>query len=81
LTQTADGRLKLLAAEGESVGGPTFRIGNTNSRIRFAQDPATWFDEWCAHGPTHHVALGIGHEVGRVQKIADLLRLELTVVT
>ncbi|MEO9177191.1 MAG: L-fucose/L-arabinose isomerase family protein, partial [Gaiellales bacterium] len=32
VTQTADGRLKLLAAEGESIAGPTFRIGNTNSR-------------------------------------------------
>ncbi len=39
LTQTADGRLKLIAAEGESIAGPTFRIGNTNSRIRFATGP------------------------------------------
>jgi L-arabinose isomerase len=80
LTQTAEGRLKLLAAEGESIAGPTFRIGNTNSRIRFARDPATFFDDWCAPGPTHHVALGIGHQVGRLRKVADLLGLELTVV-
>ena len=39
VTQTADGRLKLIAAEGEAVEGPTFRIGNTNSRIRFALGP------------------------------------------
>src|SRR4051812_2302153 len=32
-TQTADGRLKLIVAEGESVPGETFRIGNTNSRL------------------------------------------------
>jgi L-arabinose isomerase len=80
LTQTADGRLKLLAAEGESVAGPTFRIGNTNSRIRFSRDPATFFDDWCAEGPTHHVALGIGHQVERLRKVAGLLGLELTVV-
>jgi L-arabinose isomerase len=80
LTQTADGRLKLLAAEGESVAGPTFRIGNTNSRIRFSRDPATFFDDWCAQGPTHHVALGIGHQVERLRKVAGLLGLELTVV-
>src|SRR4029079_11305229 len=54
VTQTADGRLKLVAAEGESIAGPTFKIGNTNSRIRFASDPATFFDDWCAQGPTHH---------------------------
>ncbi len=80
LTQTADGRLKLLAAEGESVAGPTFRIGNTNSRIRFSRDPAAFFDDWCAQGPTHHVALGIGHHAERVRKVATLLDLELAVV-
>jgi L-arabinose isomerase len=80
LTQTADGRLKLIAGEGESIPGPTFRIGNTNSRIRFAPGPAAFFDAWCAEGPTHHVALGIGHQVPRLRKTADLLGLELAVV-
>jgi L-arabinose isomerase len=80
VSQTADGRLKLVAAEGESVGGPTFRIGNTNSRIRFRRTPTEFFDAWCASGPTHHVALGVGHQLSRLRKIADLLRLELAVV-
>jgi L-arabinose isomerase len=79
-TQTADGRLKLLAAEGESIPGPTFRIGNTNSRIRFSSRPRTFFDAWCAEGPTHHVALGVGHQLSRLRKVADLLGLELAVV-
>jgi L-arabinose isomerase len=80
LTQTADGRLKLIAAEGESIPGPTFRIGNTNSRLRFARKPAAFMDAWCAEGPTHHVALGIGHQLSRLQKVATLLGLELAVV-
>jgi len=80
LSQTADGRLKLIAAEGESISGPTFRIGNTNSRIEFAMAPGPFMDAWCAEGPTHHVALGIGHQVGRIRKVADLLGLELAVV-
>jgi L-arabinose isomerase len=80
VTQTAEGQLKLIAAEGESIAGPTFRIGNTNSRIRFGSGPRTFFDAWCAEGPTHHVALGVGHELSRVRKIADLLGLELAVV-
>ena len=80
LTQTADGRLKLLAAEGESIAGPTFRIGNTNSRIRFPLGPADFMDAWCAEGPTHHVALGVGHRAGDIRRIAALLGLELVVV-
>ena len=79
-TQTADGELKLLAAEGESIPGPTFRIGNTNSRIRFSSGPREFFDAWCAEGPTHHVALGVGHQLSRLRKVADLLGLELAVV-
>jgi L-arabinose isomerase len=80
LSQTADGRLKLLTAEGESIAGPTFRIGNTNSRIRFARGPAAFMDAWCAEGPTHHVALGVGHRAGDIRRIASLLGLELAVV-
>jgi L-arabinose isomerase len=80
VTQTADGRLKLIAAEGESIAGPTFKIGNTNSRIRFTSGPTAFFDAWCAQGPTHHVALGVGRQLSRVRKIADLLGLEVAVV-
>ena len=80
VTQTADGRLKLVASQGESIPGPTFRIGNTNSRIRFAKGPAAFMDAWCAEGPTHHVALGVGHQLPRIEKVAGLLGLELAVV-
>jgi L-arabinose isomerase len=74
-TQTADGRLKLIAAEGESVPGDTFRIGNTNSRLRFGLAPADFFEAWCAEGPTHHVALGVGHVAAEVGNVARLLGL------
>jgi L-arabinose isomerase len=80
MTQTADGRLKLLAAEGESLPGPIMRIGNTNSRLRFKDGPAAFMERWCAEGPTHHVALGIGHQAGKLQKLARLLDLELVVM-
>jgi len=79
-TQTGDGRVKLLAAEGESIPGPIMQIGNTNSRLRFAQPPAAFVDAWCAQGPTHHCALGVGHRAGELRKIADLLGVELAVV-
>jgi L-arabinose isomerase len=80
MTQTADGRLKMLAAEGESIPGDTLRIGNTNSRLKFGLDPATFMNRWCEHGPTHHVALGVGHQLARIRKLARLLDIELAVV-
>lgn len=79
-TQTEDGRLKLIAAEGESIPGPTFKIGNTNSRLRFGLEPAPFFDAWCAEGPTHHVALGVGHRIEEIRRIARLMDIELAVV-
>jgi L-arabinose isomerase len=75
-TQTAEGRLKLLVAEGEAIAGDTFRIGNTNTRLRFALEPAEFFERWCALGPTHHVALGVGHVAADVRCAARLLGLE-----
>jgi L-arabinose isomerase len=79
-TQTAAGRLKLIAAEGEAIPGPTFRIGNTNSRLRFGLPPAEFLEAWSAEGPTHHVALGVGHEIAAIARVARLLGLELAVV-
>lgn len=75
MTQTADGRLKMLAAEGESLPGPILRIGNTNSRLRFSLPPAEFVNAWCAEGPTHHCALGTGHQADRLAKVASLLNL------
>jgi L-arabinose isomerase len=75
-TQTAEGELKLLVGEGESIPGETFRIGNTNSRLRFGLPPAEFFERWCDEGPTHHVALGVGHVGDEVHKVASTLGLE-----
>lgn len=80
LTQSAGGRLKLLAAEGESLEGERLRIGNTNSRIRFRLDPAAFMNTWCGEGPTHHCALGIGHIARTIEKISALLELDLKVI-
>ena len=71
-TQTHGGKLKFLAAEGESIAGPILQIGNTNSRIRFKLRPAEFVDAWCAEAPTHHCALGIGHLAPTLRKFARL---------
>lgn len=80
VTQTLNGRLKLLVAEGESLPGPVLRTGNTTSRIAFSRSPDEFIDRWCAHGPTHHCALGTGHHASRIEKLGRLLDLEVAVV-
>ena len=80
VTQTAQGKLKLLVAQGESIPGARLQIGNTNSRLRFGLDPAAFMDAWCSEGPTHHVALGIGHQTEKLKKFARLMNLELVVI-
>ncbi len=81
LTQTADGRLKLIGAEGESLPGPVLRIGNSCHRLRFALPPAPFMAAWCALGPTHHVALGLGHRLADVARAARLLGLPFAAVS
>ncbi len=76
-TQTADGNLKLLSAEAESIAGPTLKIGNTNSRLRFELPPAEFVNRWCQEGPTHHCALGVGHQRATIRKLARLMKLPL----
>ena len=75
LTQTADGWLKLLASEGQSIPGATLQIGNTNSRIKFRRGMTNFVNRWCGEGPTHHCALGVGHALPIVRRIATLLKL------
>jgi L-arabinose isomerase len=81
VTQTGEGRLKFVAAEGESVPGPILQIGNTNTRVKFGDlSPAEFGQAWTESGSTHHFALGVGHQLGKIEKLAKLLGLELVVV-
>lgn len=76
MTQTHQGNLKLLAAQGESIPGPVLQSGNTDSRLKFALGPADFINAWCKEGPTHHFALGVGHILPKTEKFANIAALE-----
>lgn len=76
IVQGAGGKTFLLAAEGESVPGPTLPIGNTNSRYRFPISAKDFVDRWSKAGPAHHCAIGVGHVGGTLEKLAALFGIE-----
>ena len=76
VVETVDGKLKLLVAEGRSVPGPILEIGNTNSRYQFSGGARKFANDWNAHGPAHHCAVGVGHIAHKIEKLGKLLRIE-----
>ncbi len=77
----ADGRFRFVVAEGESRRGPIPATGNTNTHGRFRPDVRTFLKRWAAAGPTHHFALGVGHEAAALARIAALLDVGCVCVT
>jgi L-arabinose isomerase len=77
VVEYADGSLKLLVAEGESVPGPILEIGNTNSRYRFPIGARAFVERWNAQGPAHHCAVGVGHLSDRLAKLGALLSMDV----
>ena len=81
LTQTHEGKFKMVVAEGESLPGMIPATGNTNTRGRFEPDIRTFLERWTMAGPTHHFALGIGHLADRIELLARSLGIEYVLVT
>jgi L-arabinose isomerase len=76
VTINAQGQIKFVIAEGESLQGEIPPTGNTNTHGYFKPDLRTFLRRWVAEGPTHHFALGIGHHGGTIHKIADVLGID-----
>jgi L-arabinose isomerase len=76
LTINAQGRLKFVIAEGESLQGDIPPTGNTNSHGYFKPDLRTFLRRWSAEGPTHHFALGIGHRAQEILDLANVLGID-----
>jgi len=76
VTINAEGRLKFVIAEGESLQGAIPPTGNTNTHGYFKPDLKTFLRRWTAEGPTHHFALGIGHHGDELVRAAEALGID-----
>ncbi len=69
--------IRLLVAEGESVEGPVLQIGNTNSRYRFSIRAKRFMNDWSKQGPSHHCAIGVGHIANKIEKLGQILNIDV----
>ncbi|MBV8352942.1 MAG: arabinose isomerase [Verrucomicrobia bacterium] len=76
VVENTGGKFKFLVAQAESVAGPILQIGNTNSRYSFPIGARRFINEWSAHGPAHHCAVGVGHIAPKIEKLGKLLGIE-----
>lgn len=76
LTQTGDGRLKLISSQGESTDGPIMQIGNTQTPVKFREHPDDYMSRWFAEAPTHHCAMSVGHNAALFAKVGELLNIK-----
>ena len=80
ITQDGEGHFKFIAAEGVNEEGPIYGFGDTNMRTRFECGAKEFVTRWSEAGPTHHMAAGIGHNVGTIRKVAEILNVPLEVI-
>ena len=80
VSQTGDGKLKFIVSEAEATDDPIMAIGNTQTHVRLATDPDTWYERWLAEAPTHHFAMSVGSNAGVFRKVADLLGVGFALV-
>jgi L-arabinose isomerase len=80
ITVREDGKFALIVAEGESLPGEIPQTGNTNTRAQFKPDMPSFIENWTDAGVTHHFALGIGRQIGVLQKIGRIINMEVDVV-
>lgn len=80
ISQNAQGGMKFVIGEGESMNGPIPPTGNTNTRGWFGDDVRAFMKNWVMAGPTHHFALGVGHHAEQLRQIGEILNIETIVV-
>jgi L-arabinose isomerase len=80
VTQTIEGKAKMIISEGEAVKLPILTIGNTQTHVRFDKTPDKYMDKWFVEAPTHHCALSTGHNKKVFEKVAYLLGIDSSII-
>ena len=77
ITQTYEGRLKMIVSEGEAISAPILKIGNTQTHVHFGEHPDRYMDRWFVEVPTHHCAMAVGHHAALFKKVAYLMNIDV----
>jgi len=80
ITQTADGKMKMIISEAEAIKAQILMIGNTQTHIKFSSSPNSYMDRWFAEAPTHHCAVSVGHNASLFKKTAYLLGIDQVIL-
>ena len=80
VTQTGDGKMKFIVSEAEATDDPIMAIGNTQTHVRLATDPDTWYERWLLEAPTPHFAMSVGHNAALFRKVADLMGIGYVII-
>lgn len=81
LTEDINGSYRLVVAEGMGVVGPILNLGDTNLRVKFRKPMRQFINEWSLEGPTHHGVLAKGLHINTIKCVAEVLGVELKIVT
>ena len=76
VSQTVDGKMKMIISEAEAIKAQILMIGNTQTHIKFNCHPDEYMDRWFVEAPIHHLAMSVGHNASLFEKTAYLLGVE-----
>lgn len=80
VSQTIDGKLKIIISEGIAIKDQILMIGNTQTHVRFRTDPDTYMERWFIEAPIHHLAMSVGHNAALFAKVAQLLDIHYIIL-
>lgn len=71
------GQFRLIAADAQSRPGAIPATGNTNTKCHFRIPAVDFVERWCACGPTHHLALGVGNHMRELELFSQMTGIPL----